>query len=110
MAWWAARTKTGRVVYDRPKQPFTWKDVDRITKRLQWDRYQWPAWLVLFRLLANVQVDPKVWTSIRKQVPEGVQAEYEAFGGGGFGGAGATRPFWWLRPIPPPPRADDIDK
>ena len=32
--WWAKRTNTGRVVYDRKKHPFKWSDARRITRSL----------------------------------------------------------------------------
>lgn len=51
MAYWRHRTKTGRVVYDRPKNRFRLSDITRIVKRLEKPYLVVPrkAWDELFR-------------------------------------------------------------
>ncbi|MBA7709045.1 hypothetical protein ES703_117952 [subsurface metagenome] len=50
MAYWRHRTKTGRVVYDRPKNEFRISDLKRITGKLKKPYVVLPqaAWTALF--------------------------------------------------------------
>lgn len=50
MAYWRHRTKTGRVVYDRPENKFRISDVKRITKTLEKPYLVLPqqAWTAMF--------------------------------------------------------------
>lgn len=111
MAWWAQKTKTGRVVYDSPKNPFRWSDVRRILRSLEMpspaDEVSYGAFLQVlgsaaaFLASSDVLDDFKVtFNQEEVSLPELGQASelllrqaFQGFGGGGFGGAGASRDF-----------------
>lgn len=117
MAWWKHCTKTGRVVYDRPRNPITWCAVRRIARAVvdPWTLLQtWcrasAAKLIVRELLAGesmgrfelyeeyvgpVDGDLAGRWLIRalEQWRLDFEEKFPGFGGGEFGGAGASREF-----------------
>lgn len=121
--FWKHRTNAGRVVYDRRKNPFTWRDILRIIRKApNWwyrhlDRDPFPWFLLVLihvvQLIRDLAISPfdfprdpppggealtncldivdaflRDWYSIYLEV----DPTWEQFGGGDFGGGGATRP------------------
>ena len=89
---WLARTNRGKVVYetsrpleDRPSHFFTCKDVERIIRKIECGYY-----IIPIDLWNNFNREFDVF--LRKYFRESADPEFE-FGGGEFGGGGATRDF-----------------
>ena len=86
------KTQAGRVVYARRKHDFSWKDALRVSRAV---------------CIAQV-LDPLSWSPSKKATAEmlierveltlefqsGYEDEFTGFGGGEFGGGGATRDDW----------------
>lgn len=104
MAWWTHRTKTGRVVYERPKHLFKWRDTVRITDPLQVPpiddiEFRWFLGLLLEALEKGLEAPetPKSELAAARDAVLGLfsrwETEFEQFSGGQFGGGGASRAF-----------------
>ena len=99
--WWKHRTKTGRVIYDRKKHPFSWRDVLRILYQVPMDDDQWRRWwlLVLINLLKRydrwiLDVHKERLQLLLAVILDDYEAHDDLSWGtraSGFGGAGATR-------------------
>jgi len=100
MAWWKHKTKTARLVYDRPRSPFKWRDLVRISPRIDLD-FEIDSWFLIlvidllqrFREKATYGLDEAValQSILMGAVPS--DEEFTGFGGGEFGGGGATRRY-----------------
>lgn len=75
------KTKKGRVVYDRQRNPFSVSDFLRISKKLSVERYK-----------AGSESFDEILQIVRGSNPVGPSGII--FGGGSFGGAGASRSFY----------------
>mgnify|MGYP006291157031 CR=1 FL=1 len=113
MAWWTHCTKTGRVVYDRAVHKFAWCDAHRIVKKLpdpiEQERSMGCFLGVLIEILAEIDRNPAFLGKAESDDPDEpnfrdaanllrgkideLDAEFPGFGGGEFGGAGASREF-----------------
>lgn len=80
-------TTKGRVVYDRKKHPFTIRDVVRIGKTIGAQIFK-----ITPQAAGSLYRDVEVLLQTSEQ-SEIVLQDTILFGGGGFGGAGATREF-----------------
>ena len=78
------RTQTGTIKYDRRRKEFTKRDVIRILKKIYVDPSGYQEILRMVLQLFNESVS----TEERLKL---VKARIEDFGGGEFGGGGATR-------------------
>lgn len=74
------KTKKGRVVYDRAKNPFKISDFQRMSKKLLIDK------IILSEDAYQATLECIVVSNPHIYIPD-------SFGGGHFGGAGATRTF-----------------
>jgi hypothetical protein len=83
--YWAHRTKTGRVVYDRPKNNFTWRDVHRIVSQMETPHFEsrnflrdfwfmWRTQVVLAGIHAQVLASEAEWAL--EQVSQALAAKY----------------------------------
>lgn len=107
------RTWKGRVVYNRKPHQFSHRDLLRINERLEepWyndDRAWWVAYhmrviLKMTELWDNQAYKAKeiLYNQLREELRFYGGAAWEEFGGGSFGGAGATRPWDILTWEPP---------
>lgn len=113
MAWWAHCTKTGRVVYDRSVHKFAWCDAARIVRKLPdpvvRERSMGCFLAVLTEILAEIDRNPgfqdlpapaseealdiRELAVLMQGEVRRISSSVPEFGGGSFGGAGASRTF-----------------
>lgn len=110
MGYWKSKTNVGRVVYERPKHLFTMCDALRIVKKITptfsqvyTEKQLICAMQALTRIMVAIQsIGGDAFELLRSENPEieenaksmfGQLSAFSGFGGGEFGGAGATRKF-----------------
>lgn len=106
LTWWKHRTKTGRVVYEREKHPFTWRDVLRIINQLEAPEkdekeYQNFLWAVILILEMWAPESPNPAETSQNCLEVAISTAttaFPGFGGGGFGGGGSSGDFATRRP------------
>jgi len=100
------RTVRGRVVYDRRIHKFRWTDLRRIAEGLEdprGDVEKYNAFAVLYKLLLvltryvpgdAVECADVVRFAIDQAGQQLIESPQNPFGGGEFGGGGASGDFW----------------